>query len=36
MEQMELAFEYNAEWISARHKSHIDAYDVDNTPADGD
>ena len=36
MEQVEFVFGYNADWITVGDKSHVDAYDGDQTPTDGE
>ncbi len=36
MEQVEFVFGYNANWITVGDRSHVDAYDGDQTPADGE
>ncbi|HJU94795.1 MAG TPA: hypothetical protein VJ643_02075 [Nitrososphaera sp.] len=36
MEQVEFIFGYNADWITVGDRSHVDAYDGDQTPTDGE
>ncbi len=36
MEQVDFVFGYNADWITVGDRSHVDAYDGDQTPTDGE